>query len=150
MGEAAETLNDVEMALGVVGEVLEQGALIGGHFVDQTAHQVDALDLVVQMFGMLKWQIEEHPFQRPQRLVHAERDPTLGPVQRQSVMVEGAAVVAEEVARKLVDQQDQGESLQWIVRPRQQFAIQGPLAQRGEAVPDVSIGFGIRAKHRGL
>ena len=67
------------------------------------------IPLVVEILAVLKRQIDERPLDRRQRQVESARDRIFRRRERAGIGREGARMAAENVARKLIEQKNQGQ-----------------------------------------
>src|ERR1700730_13339952 len=85
---------------------------IGGLWIfDERFRQLAGLCLLLQRFGVLERQVNEHALHGLHASIEAARDSMLRGAERDGVRREGARRAAIHVARELVEQHDESETV---------------------------------------
>ncbi len=135
VGEAAKALDDHLMAAGEVGEALEGFARRAARLLGrQRLEQGHASGLLLPGLRMLQRQVEEDPSQRGEGLVSAKGQPLEAESPGLGILGKGRRGIAMNVARQLVQQQDQRQPADRDLGPVGEFALCGALCQLTKAV----------------
>lgn len=134
MGEAAKAFDDQLMAAGKVGKARE-GCLrrCASLFGSQSLEQGHTSGLLFAGFGMLQRQIEEDPRQWREGLVCPDGHPFQAEIPCQRILDKGCWCAAMDIARQLVEQQDQRQPTAGEIGPVGEGALGCGLCQLAEA-----------------
>ena len=141
MREAAETGDDFMVTAGVIKKAVAPW-MFGG----QRGKQRQRTLLIGQRFAVFERQIDEDFFDGQERPVPAFADGRHGQLQRLRIAGECPGVAAKEVARELVEHDQQRAQALRFVRPRSQSAGQRSLDDGQETRADLRIETLILAK----
>src|SRR5262249_42171578 len=129
MREATEAADDAGVLLGIFQEFVRAGA----------ARELDAVLLVGELLRMHERQIEELPRIMRHLLVEPAREGARRNSTRQGIVLVGAGVAAEHVARELVEYDDERERPLRRLLPCRQRARDGGVPDREEPYRDLGI-----------
>lgn len=139
MGKPAEALDDVAVALGVVDEEVERRPPRRWHLVGEAADGLHRLILVGDTLRMLQRHVEEEPVDRSQLTVIAAGESLEHGPARHGIGGEGADGPTPDVARHLVEQQNQCEPSPRRVLPVIERATGSQLGKPLESPPNLRI-----------
>ncbi|CAM5572757.1 hypothetical protein RLIN73S_03206 [Rhodanobacter lindaniclasticus] len=114
----AEARDHLAMAPSIVEELGEWRTLRDRRLRVQRLEQFHRTLLQTHVLGMFQRQVGEYPPQRRQRLVETVGQPRQGDALRLDVGDPGARIAAMQVARKLVEQDQQRQPVGGLIRPR--------------------------------
>src|ERR1700735_1908222 len=122
MREASESADHIAMLRG-----------IAGHFLAQRREQAHGFVLVGENFRVLEWQIYEHPLDLAKHPIDAACERGAGDLARLGIGRERLWRIAVEIARELVEQEDQCQSAVRCLRPVVERAFPGIAQSVSEA-----------------
>lgn len=97
--KAAEALDDFQVAIGIIES-----------YRIAILKESDCLPLVIEIFAVLEGQIDEIAFERLQPSIFPTCDELLSKSQSLLVTCEGAWIIAEQVTRKLIEDDYQSQA----------------------------------------
>ena len=146
VGETTEAVHDVAMLARMDDRVPD---VLGELAVDARSERLPnahGLILPLPILGVLEGHVEEHALNRSQELVESALPGAQAARERLGVAGEGRARAAMDVARELIEDDDQGEDATRRLLPLFQLTPHRPLVKLPEAFSALAIKGGIRLK----
>jgi len=135
MREPAEAGDDVVVALGVVEKTLVILAPRGRDCAAEAPEGFDRQALQRDVLGVLERQVEERAGGRDEAAVERRGDAVGGETLRRRVLREGRAAIPVNVARELIEHDDEREPAARVLCPvRLELAAGSALVKRSEAL----------------